>query len=97
MSLTVLSSVVADGVNAAVVDAPEKVNEDPYGEGWLVKIRLSEPGEVDDLLDAARLPYISVLTDPTTGAGASNFQRTAPLSASNAVIQPLASSRWSAG
>jgi glycine cleavage system H protein len=39
-------------VNQAVVDAPETVNEDPYGDGWLVKIRLSEPGEVDGLLDA---------------------------------------------
>jgi glycine cleavage system H protein len=39
-------------VNAAVVDAPETVNEDPYGEGWLIRIRLSEPGEVDSLLDA---------------------------------------------
>jgi glycine cleavage system H protein len=39
-------------VNAGVVEEPEKVNEDPYGEGWLVKITLSEPGEVDDLLDA---------------------------------------------
>jgi glycine cleavage system H protein len=39
-------------VNTAVIEAPEKVNEDPYGEGWLVKSRLSEPGEVDDLLDA---------------------------------------------
>jgi glycine cleavage system H protein len=40
-------------VNAAVVDAPETVNEDPYGEGWLIRIRLSNPSEVDDLLDAA--------------------------------------------
>jgi glycine cleavage system H protein len=40
-------------VNQAVVDEPEKVNEDPYGDGWLVKIRLSEPGEVDSLLDAS--------------------------------------------
>jgi glycine cleavage system H protein len=39
-------------VNAAVVEEPEKVNEDPYGEGWLVKITLSEPAELDDLLDA---------------------------------------------
>jgi glycine cleavage system H protein len=39
-------------VNQAVVDAPETVNEDPYGSGWLVKIRLSDPAEVDDLLDA---------------------------------------------
>jgi glycine cleavage system H protein len=40
-------------VNRAVVDAPETVNEDPYGGGWLVKIRLSDPSEADDLLDAA--------------------------------------------
>jgi glycine cleavage system H protein len=39
-------------VNAAVVEEPEKVNEDPYGEGWLVKITLTEPAELDDLLDA---------------------------------------------
>jgi glycine cleavage system H protein len=38
-------------VNSAVVEAPETVNEDPYGAGWLVKISLSEPSEVDDLLD----------------------------------------------
>jgi glycine cleavage system H protein len=38
-------------VNRAVVDAPETINDDPYGGGWLVKIRLSEPGEVGDLLD----------------------------------------------
>jgi len=38
-------------VNRAVVDAPEKVNEDPYGEGWLIRIRLSDPSEVDSLLD----------------------------------------------
>ena len=38
-------------VNRAVVDAPEKVNEDPYGEGWLIRIRLSDQGEVDSLLD----------------------------------------------
>jgi glycine cleavage system H protein len=40
-------------VNAKVVEAPETVNEDPYGEGWLVRIRLSDPAEVDSLLDAA--------------------------------------------
>ena len=39
-------------INKAVVDAPETINGDPYGEGWLVKIRLSDPGEVDGLLDA---------------------------------------------
>ena len=39
-------------VNAKVVEAPETVNEDPYGEGWLIRIRLSDPSEVDALLDA---------------------------------------------
>ena len=38
-------------INQKVVDAPETVNEDPYGEGWLVRIRLSEPSEADALLD----------------------------------------------
>jgi len=38
-------------VNQAVVEAPETVNEDPYGGGWLVKLRLSDPGEVETLLD----------------------------------------------
>jgi glycine cleavage system H protein len=38
-------------VNAKVVDEPETVNDDPYGEGWLVRIRLSDPSEVDSLLD----------------------------------------------
>ena len=40
-------------VNEKVVDAPELVNEDPYGDGWLVRIRFSDPGEVGALLDAA--------------------------------------------
>ena len=39
-------------VNSAVVEAPEKVNEDPYGEGWLVRVRLTDPGEADALMDA---------------------------------------------
>ena len=39
-------------VNPKVVDAPETVNDDPYGEGWLVRIRISDPAEVDSLLDA---------------------------------------------
>ena len=38
-------------VNQKVVDAPETVNEDPYGDGWLVRIRLADPAEVDALLD----------------------------------------------
>ena len=40
-------------VNQKVVDAPETVNDDPYGEGWLVRIELTDRGEADDLLDAA--------------------------------------------
>ena len=39
-------------VNQKVVDEPETVNADPYGEGWLVRIRLSDPAEANDLLDA---------------------------------------------
>jgi glycine cleavage system H protein len=38
-------------VNQAVVDAPELVNDDPYGEGWLIRIRLTNPAERDELLD----------------------------------------------
>jgi glycine cleavage system H protein len=38
-------------VNQKVVGAPETINADPYGDGWLVKVRLSDPGEVNDLLD----------------------------------------------
>ena len=38
-------------VNKKVVDEPETVNADPYGEGWLVRIRLSDPAEADALLD----------------------------------------------
>src|SRR4051812_27411342 len=38
-------------VNQRVVDAPETVNEDPYGEGWLVRIRLTKPAEREQLLD----------------------------------------------
>ena len=38
-------------VNEALGDAPEQINEDPYGGGWLVRVRLSDPSEVDDLLD----------------------------------------------
>ena len=40
-------------VNRKVVDEPETVNEDPYGEGWLIRIRLTEPSEADALLDVA--------------------------------------------
>jgi glycine cleavage system H protein len=40
-------------VNAKVVDAPETVNEDPYGDGWLIRIRMSNASETETLLDAA--------------------------------------------
>ncbi len=40
-------------VNRKVVDAPETVNEDPYGDGWLIRIRVTNPAERDQLLDAA--------------------------------------------
>jgi glycine cleavage system H protein len=57
-SVKAVSEVVAPlsgevvAVNRKVVDEPETVNEDPYGEGWLVRIRLTDPSEVDSLLDA---------------------------------------------
>ena len=38
-------------VNEALADNPEKVNQDPYGEGWMVKVRLSDPSELDQLMD----------------------------------------------
>lgn len=40
-------------VNEALVDAPETVNKDPYGEGWLIKVRMSDPSEAESLLGAA--------------------------------------------
>jgi glycine cleavage system H protein len=38
-------------VNVGLSDAPELVNDDPYGQGWLVKVKLSDPSEVESLLD----------------------------------------------
>jgi glycine cleavage system H protein len=40
-------------VNGALPENPATINEDPYGEGWLVKVRLSEPAEKESLMDAA--------------------------------------------
>jgi glycine cleavage system H protein len=40
-------------VNDALADSPNSINDDPYGEGWLVKVRLSDPSERDTLLDAS--------------------------------------------
>ncbi|MDX6442115.1 MAG: glycine cleavage system protein [Gaiellaceae bacterium] len=48
-------------VNQSAVDAPETINEDPYGAGWLIRIRLADPSEVDSLLDAAA--YKQVLAE----------------------------------
>jgi glycine cleavage system H protein len=39
-------------VNEALGDRPETINEDPYGEGWLVKVKLSDPGEAESLMDS---------------------------------------------
>jgi glycine cleavage system H protein len=58
-SVKAVSDVVAPlsgevvAVNQKAIDEPETVNEDPYGEGWLVRVKLSDPGEADRLLDAA--------------------------------------------
>jgi glycine cleavage system H protein len=38
-------------VNAALADAPETVNDDPYGDGWIVRVRLTDPAEADSLMD----------------------------------------------
>ena len=55
-------------VNEALSDAPEKLNDDPYGEGWLVKIRLSEPSEADELMDASTYEGSLVLMSRYTSA-----------------------------
>jgi glycine cleavage system H protein len=48
-------------VNSALSESPEKINQDPYGEGWMVKVRLSDPSEADQLMDAAA--YQKLLAD----------------------------------
>jgi glycine cleavage system H protein len=40
-------------VNGALADNPETINEDPYGKGWLIKVKLSDPSEAESLMDAA--------------------------------------------
>jgi glycine cleavage system H protein len=49
---TPVSGTVAE-INESLSDEPEKVNSDPYGAGWMVRIKMSSPGEVDSLLTAA--------------------------------------------
>ena len=41
------------GTNEALGDTPEKVNQDPYGDGWMIRIKMANPGEVDSMLTAA--------------------------------------------
>lgn len=48
--LPVSGKVIA--VNEALVDAPEKLNKDPYGDAWMMKVELSDASELDDLMDA---------------------------------------------
>ncbi len=65
-SVKAVSDVVAPlsgeivAVNDALASQPETINEDPYGEGWLVKVRLSDPSEAESLMDAAT--YQATLT-----------------------------------
>lgn len=47
-------------VNADVVNKPEVLNEDPYGKGWLVKVRLGAPADVEALLDAVAYEAITL-------------------------------------
>jgi glycine cleavage system H protein len=47
-----VSGVIA-GINEALADEPEKVNQDPYVQGWMIRVEMSNPGEVDSLLTAA--------------------------------------------
>lgn len=44
---------VISGINETLADEPEKVNQDPYGQGWMIRVEMSNPGEVDSLLTAA--------------------------------------------
>ena len=49
-------------MNEAATETPELINSDPYGEGWMVKVKLSDPSESDSLLDAAA--YQKLLEPP---------------------------------
>ena len=58
-SVKAVSDVVAPlsgevtAINEALADKPETINDDPYGDGWLVRVKLSDPSETDSLMDAA--------------------------------------------
>jgi len=49
---TPVSGVIAS-INESLADEPEKVNSDPYGDGWMIRVKMANPGEVDSLLSAA--------------------------------------------
>jgi glycine cleavage system H protein len=40
-------------VNEELADSPERINADPYGDGWMIKVRMTDPSEADKLMDAA--------------------------------------------
>jgi glycine cleavage system H protein len=58
-SVKAVSDVVAPlsgevvAVNEKLSDSPETINEDPYGDGWLIRVKLSDPSEVDSLMEAS--------------------------------------------
>ena len=47
-----VSGTIAE-VNTALADAPERINDDPYGDGWMFEIEMSDPSEAEQLMDAA--------------------------------------------
>jgi glycine cleavage system H protein len=55
-------------INGGLHDAPEKVNSDPHGSAWLVKVRLTNPGEISALMDAAA--YEAYVAEPGKEASA---------------------------
>jgi glycine cleavage system H protein len=48
-------------INSELEDSPERINDDPYGDGWMYKVSMEDPGEVGDLLDA--VAYSEVIAD----------------------------------
>lgn len=47
-------------VNTGINDSPETVNKDPYGAGWMIKIKISKPEELNELLDSAKYSQVAV-------------------------------------
>ena len=51
-------------VNTPLIDSPEVINEDPYGDGWMIRVELSEPKELEDLMSAEEYQeYIKELSE----------------------------------